>query len=283
MKTMNFTYMLAPLEDTSNNALRTLCHRYGADITFTEMARTDSLSRRNKPTLEKTQLHDETPTWIQITGSQDNILKRYLAHFEPHKGFLGFNLNLGCPSPQIIKNGLGCAMIKRISKTKKLVKIVKDRGFHVSIKMRLGMNKFEKEKKAYFHLIDAVDVDFFVVHGRYGTQTYEEPADYDAIIECVQSGKPIIANGDITTKEQVSFLKNKGIKGVMIGRAAVYNPAIFNLLKGRPTPSFEQLRKEYLELAEKFNAPFKYQKNVLKRLGKPINTIAHMQDDNVQG
>lgn len=277
---MNFTYMLAPLEDTSDNALRTLCHKYGADITFTEMARADSLSRNNKSSLEKTELHDETPTWIQITGSQDNVLKRYLAHFEPQKGFLGFNFNLGCPSPPIIKNGLGCAMIKRISKMKKLVKIVKDRGFPVSIKMRLGMNKFEKDKKIYLNLIDAVDVDFFIVHGRYGSQTYEDPVDYDAIIECVASGKNIIANGDITTKEQVSMLKDKGVKGVMIGRAAVYNPAIFNFLKGKPTPSFEQLKKEYLEIADRFKAPFKYQKNVLKRLGKSTDTIKQMNDEN---
>ena len=267
---MQFTYMLAPLEDTSDNALRTLCYRYGADVTFTEMARTDSLSKKNKSTVEKTTILSDIPTWIQITGSQDNVLKRYLAHFEPQKGFLGFNFNVGCPSPAIIKNGLGCALIKRISKMKKLVKITKDAGFRTSIKMRLGMNQFEKDKKVYLNLIDAVDVDFFVVHGRYGSQRYNDPVDYQAILECVKLGKPIIANGDITTKEKVAFLRSGGVQGVMIGRPAVYNPAIFNLLKDKPVPSFEQLTQEYLELAKRFNGPFKYQKNVLKRLGKEI-------------
>ncbi len=280
---MQFMYMLAPLEDTGDNALRTLCHRYGADITFTEMARTDSLARKNKSTLERTKLHDQTPAWIQITGAQDNVLKRYLARVEPQKGFLGFNFNVGCPSPHLIRTGLGCAMIKRVSKMKKIVQIVKNYSFPVSIKMRLGMNRFEKEKKVYLNLIDAVDVDFFVVHGRYGAQTYEDPADRSAIIECIKSGKNIIANGDIATKEQVSFFKEQGVKGVMIGRAAVYNPAIFNLLKDKPAPSLEQLRKEYLELADQFNAPFKYQKNVLKRLGRPIETIKQMQSESVQG
>jgi tRNA-dihydrouridine synthase len=149
--------------------------------------------------------------------------------------------------------------------------------------MRLGMNKEERDRKIYLNLIDAVDVDFFIIHGRYGTQTYDDPVDYDAIIECVQSGKPIIANGDITTKEQVDFLKSKGVKGVMIGRAAVQNPAIFNQLKGLPTPSFEQLKKEYLELADRFKAPFKYQKNVLKRLGKSTNAAEDTKDENVLG
>ena len=277
---MPFHYMLAPLEDTSDNALRILCHRYGADITFTEMARVDSLSRKNQNTLEKTRILEDIPTWIQITGSQDNILKRYLAHFEPQKGFLGFNFNIGCPNPAIISKGLGCAMIKRISKMKKLVQILKDRGFRVSIKMRLGMNKFEKEQKVYLHLIDAVDVDFFIVHGRHGAQTYDDPVDYQAIIECVKSGKPIIANGDITTPEKVQYLKDHGITGVMIGRPAVYNPAIFNLLKDKPTPSFEQLKQEYMELVGRFNGPFKYQKNVLKRLGQ---MITKQSEEHVRG
>jgi len=275
---MAFQYMLAPLEDTSDNALRTLCHRYGADVTFTEMARTDSLARKNKSTLEKTQLHDDTPTWIQVLGTRDQVLKRYLSFFEPQPGFLGFNFNLGCPSPHVIRNGLGCAMIKRISKTQKMVNIVKDYGYSVSIKMRLGMNKFEKEKKVYLNLIDAVEADFFVVHGRYGNQTYEEPSDHNAIIECVQLGKPIIANGDITSKEQVAFLSAAGVQGAMIGRAAVLNPAIFNMLKGEQAPSIEQLKKEYLELAERFKSPFKYQKNVLKYIGRPLSTVKQVHE-----
>lgn len=275
---MTFTYMLAPLEDTSDNALRTLCYRHGADVTFTEMARTDSLARKNKSTLEKTHIANDTPAWIQITGSQDNVLKRYLGHFAPENNFLGFNINIGCPSPHLIKNGLGCAMIKRVSKTAKIVKIIKDYGYPVSIKMRLGMNKFEKEKKIYLNLIDAVDVSFFIVHGRYGTQTYADPADYDAIAECVRTGKKIIANGDIHTVEQVEKLKAMGCAGVMIGRAAVFNPAIFDELKGNPTPSIADLQAEYLSLSKEFAAPFKYQKNVLKRLGRPVESIAELQE-----
>lgn len=269
--------MLAPLEDASDNALRTLCFRHGADVTFTEMARTDSLARKNKSTLEKTRLHDQTPAWIQITGAQDNVLKRFLAHFEPQPGFLGFNFNLGCPSPQVIKVGLGCAMIKRVSKTQKMAKIVRDYGFPVSIKMRLGLNKLEKERKAYLNIIDAVDADFFAVHGRYGAQTYTQPSDKYAIVECTSLGKPIIANGDIVSAEQVSFYKENGCAGVMLGRPAVFNPAIFDLLKGKQVPSIEQIRLEYIELAKQFNGPYKYQKNVLGRLGRPLSTISDMQ------
>lgn len=272
--------MLAPLEDTSDSVLRSICYKYGADVVFAEMTRIDSLARRNASTWEKIAILDDTPAWLQVVGTDEQRLKRFLTEYDPPEQFQGINFNLGCPSPQITGHGLGCAMIKRIAKTQKLVKIVQDRGIPCSIKMRLGLNKFEKEKKIYLNLIDAVPADFFVVHARVGAQTYEEPADYSVFPECVALGKPIIANGDIHTTAQVDQLKAMGVQGVMIGRAAVRDPAIFNRLKGLPAPDAQQLIAEYTALAEKLNSRFKYRDNVLKRLGKPV---APEHFGNVQG
>jgi tRNA-dihydrouridine synthase B len=277
---MTFSYQLAPLEDTSDSALRSICYKYGADTTYTEMARFDSLARHNASTWEKVAMHDNTPAWVQIVGTDEQRLKRFLTEYKPPEQFQGINFNLGCPSPQITGHGLGCAMIKRIAKTQKLVKIVQDRGYKCSVKMRLGLNKFEKEKKIYLNLIDAVPADVFIVHARVGSQTYEESADYSVFPEIVALGKPIIANGDVQTTAQVDALKTVGVHGVMIGRAAVRDPAIFNRLQGLPTPDVEQLKAEYTALAEQFNSRFKYRENVLKRLGKPLAPVAY---DHVQG
>ncbi|MBR9703035.1 tRNA dihydrouridine synthase DusB, partial [Candidatus Woesearchaeota archaeon] len=94
-----------------------------------------------------------------------------------------------------------------------------------------GMNQFEKEKKSYLNLIKEVDADFFVVHARHGKEKENSPADFDVYKQCVETGKRIIANGDIKTKEQIIFLKSIGIKGAMIGRGAIKNPNIFAELK----------------------------------------------------
>lgn len=263
----NFSYMLAPLEDYSDGALRTLCHRYGADLTFTEMTMVNPLSQGNKSTWTRLDFRDSTPVVIQLMGGNEAHLKKFLKMFKPHKGFKGFNFNLGCPSPNVVNEGLGCAMIKRIGKTKKLIKIVNDYGYKCSIKMRLGMNRFEKEKKVYLNLINGVTPDFFVVHAREGAQKYEEEPDYSVYDECVKTGKNIIANGSITTKEQVSEFKKIGLKGVMIGRAAIKDPTIFNQLKSIKTPPAEQVKKEYLILVDKFEPPFRYRKNFLKHFG----------------
>lgn len=264
---MTFKYMLAPIEDITSNAFRTMCYRHGADLTFTELARTEGLAKKNKCTWQRVVQKDETPVQIQLLGANEMQLKRFLSMFEPKKGFCGFNLNLGCPSPQVIKIGQGAAMIKRIMKNKKLVEVIKDRGYDVSIKMRLGLNAFEKSRKVYLNLIDAVNADFFVVHARHAGQFYNEPADFSVYEECVKTGKTIIANGDIKTKEQIEFLKSIGVKGAMIGRAAINDPAIFARLKGIKHIPKEEMIKEFLELSEKYEEAFKYRKNAVKHSG----------------
>jgi tRNA-dihydrouridine synthase B len=226
-----FEFMLAPMEDHSGPELRELCYNNGADSTFTEMARLSALARGNKSTLEKIKIPNPIPTYIQIMGSNEKELNQFLKNFTPQEGFLGFNLNLGCPSPNMIRKGLGCALIKRTTKVKTMVKRIKEQGYLVSIKLRLGMNQFEKEKKTYLNLINEVDADFFVIHARHGKERDKDPADFKIYEECVKTKKVIIANGDIETKEQIKYLKNIGIKGAMIGRAALKNPSIFNYLK----------------------------------------------------
>jgi tRNA-dihydrouridine synthase B len=260
--------MLAPLEDYSDGALRTLCYKYGADLTFTEMTMINPLSQGNKSTWSRLDFKDKTPVVIQLLGGNEMRLKKFLKMFKAHKGFKGFNLNIGCPSPHVINVGLGCAMIKRIGKTKRLIKIINDHGYKCSIKMRLGMNKSEKEKKVYLNLIDGTNPNFFIVHAREGSQTYEEEPDYSVYDECVKTGKNIIANGSINNKKQVSEFKKLGLKGVMIGRAAIINPTIFNQLKGHKSPTLKQIEKEYLELANKFESPNRYRKNFFKHFGK---------------
>ena len=273
----NFQYMLAPVEDFTGPAFRALSYKYGADLTFTEMIRVGGLARNNKSTWSRLSVDDETPTVIQLLVAKDDVLRKFLKDFSPeNKGFMGFNLNIGCPSPQIINTGQGCALIKRIKKVKTLLGLIKDHGYPASVKMRLGMNKFEKERKVYLNLINEVDAEFFAVHARHGGETYANRADWRAYDECVKTGKTIIANGDIKTKEDVKTLKGMGVKGVMIGRDAITNPLIFKELKGETTPDINKVKEEFLELAKKFETPQKFVDNVLKHLGKDRNSEKSM-------
>lgn len=273
-----FYRMLAPIEDMTDSCFRTLCYRHGADLTFTELIRFESLAKANKLSWERLKLYDETPTIIQLIGERNQFLKKFLSKFVPEKGFIGFNLNLGCPAPNFVNKGIGCAMVKRISKTKKLIDIIKDKGYNASIKMRLGLNQYEKEKKAYINLIKNVNADFFVVHARHGNQTYKEKADWSVFQECTETGKNIIANGDIKTKNEVEKIRSFGCKGVMIGRAAITNPMIFAELKELKIPALYKIEAEYNKLVKERNPRFRYPKNIFKHLGKQI-MLEEMQSD----
>jgi tRNA-dihydrouridine synthase B len=262
----DFIFMTAPMEDITDSVYRTLAYKYGADLTFTEMARLDGLARNNKSTHNRIIIPDSTPTQIQIIGSSESALKKFLKNFKPNGGFLGFNLNLGCPSPEMINTGSGCAMIKRVTKVSGMVSLIKSFGYPCSLKLRLGLNQFEKDKKVYLNLIESVDADFFVVHTRHGSEGYDVPADHSVLGECVSSGKNIIVNGDIKSVEQINFLKSVGARGVMIGRAAIPDMTLFNKLKGLSTPDLVSIKDEYLLLAKKFNSKHKYQENILKKM-----------------
>lgn len=269
-----FRYFLAPIEDNTDNALRTLCYRHGADYTFTEMIHVEGLVKRNRETWSKLVFQDDTPTIIQLLAGNEQQIAEALKMFEPPKSFSGFNLNLGCPSPDAIKLGLGCAFIKRVAKTQKLIDVFREYSYPVSVKMRVGMNAYEKQKKVYLNLINGTDPDYFIVHARHGGQGYIEPSDFSVYPECVNTGKVIVANGDIKSKENIDFLKSIGVQGAMLGRAGVCNPSIFDVLKGNPAVSIDALRKEYVELSEKYDCRPKYRANVLKRLGQAIDIDA---------
>lgn len=264
-KESKFQYMLAPLEYLTDSCFRSICR--GADMTFTELVRLESLAQQNNTALERIKLYDDTPTMIQIIGQKEDSLKKFLSTFKPEKGFRGFNLNLGCPDPNFVSQGLGSAMIKRISKTKRLISIIRDHGYGANIKMRLGLNKYEKDRKVYLNLINSVDADFFVVHARHGKEPYGEEADWRVFSECVKTGKMIIANGDIKTLEDTEKMRDIGCAGVMIGRAAIVNPLIFAELKGLPLPSLGKIKAEYIRLINERTPHPKYQKNLFRYLG----------------
>jgi tRNA-dihydrouridine synthase len=262
----HFAYLAPPLELISDNAFRTLCYRHGADVTFTEMIRLKGLVRSNSSTWSRMNFQDDTPTIIQLLVNNEADVRTFLSNFRAFQGFEGFNMNLGCPSPDVIRIGLGCASIKRIAKTQCLINIFREFGYSISLKLRLGMNTYERKKKAYLNLIKNTTPDFFIVHARDGSQTYAQPADFSVYDECTATGKLIIANGDISRPEHIVKLKAAGIRGAMIGRAAVQNPAVFDLLKGKKVPSADELRREYLLLAQEYNSKPEHIRMVLAQI-----------------
>jgi tRNA-dihydrouridine synthase len=270
--------MLASLERYSDSVFRTLFYNHGADLTFTEMAHVNSFLKRNKMSLEKIEPKDATPVQIQILSSNEGKLDRFLSDFKPFVGFKGFNLNLSCPSKDVIRQGKGAAMVKRATKTARLVSLIRDHGYHVSVKIRLGLNQFEKDNKLYLNNLGGVDPDFFIVHAKHAAQSSGEREDYSVYPECVEAarGIPLIANGGIETPEIAQSLVEMGVDGVMMGRPAIRNPMIFDLMKNelgfnnppKPIPTIDDLKREYKDIYKAIGGSKKYRSRFLKIMGK---------------
>jgi len=275
-----FRFMLAPLEGYSDGVLRTLCFRHGADLTFTEMAHVESFLRGNRQALEKIAVRDSTPVQIQVLTGREDHLEAFLGGFEAFPGFEGFNLNLSCPSPDMIRRGKGAAMIKRAAKTRRLVSIIHGHGYRASLKIRLGTNAYEKSQKVYLNSLGGVDADFFVVHAKTAAQGSGEEDDYSVYPECVEAtrGAPVIANGGVDSAEKVGLLRGMGVGGVMIGRTALANPAIFDGLRNelglneppRRVPGTEELREEYVSLHALLGGAGGYRDAFMRVLGRRV-------------
>jgi len=270
--------MLASLERYSDSVFRTLCHNHGADLTFTEMAHVESFLNRNRVSLQKIEPRDATPVQIQLLSGNEGRLDRFLSGFKPFDGFRGFNLNLSCPSKDVIRQGKGAAMVKRGAKTARLVSLIRDHGHPVSVKIRLGLNRREKENKLYLNNLGGVDPDFFVVHAKHAAQGSGEREDNSVYPECVEAarGIPVVANGGIETPEMVRSLVEMGVGGVMMGRPAMGNPAIFDKLKNelgindplKPVQTTDELKQEYDDIYEAIGGSEKYRSRFLNVVGK---------------
>lgn len=280
-----FRFMLAPLEGYTDGNLRTLCHRHGANLTFTEMAHVESFLRGNRQALEKITPRDLTPVQIQVLTGQEEHLESFLSGFEPFPGFEGFNLNLSCPSPDVIRRGKGAAMVKRTAKTSRLVSLIHAHGYTASLKMRLGTNAYEKTHKVYLNSLRGVDADFFVVHAKTASQESGGADDYSVFPECIEAahGISVIANGGIDSTGKVKLLRDMGVRGVMIGRAALANPSIFDTLRNKLglneplkiIPTLKELKAEYDSIYDLVGGSESYRNAFMRVLGKNADTMQY--------
>lgn len=278
---------LSPMESVSDLGFRTLCYRHGAQMTFTEMIRASSLIQENKATLDLVDSFDpKIPTGIQLFVTKTDVLKKALAMIRERRerkdgcfsNLSLIDLNFGCPSPDIIRIGGGPALLKRTAKMKELLTILRrESPLPCGIKIRLGMNQREKEQKVYMRILqiaNEVGLDYMIVHAKTAADGSQAPIDIHALREMVKASKiPIIGNGFVIDGQSAKKMFDVGCSGVMIARAAIGDPWVFERIQGymedkteKAMPSqedYEQAKKEYLSLATQAKQKFvQYHTNV---------------------
>ena len=231
-----FPLLLAPMEDVSDPPFRALCKQHGADVLYTEFISSEGLIRDAEKSTMKLDIYDfERPIGIQIFGYDIESMRLATEICEKAKPEF-IDINYGCPVKKVANKGAGAGILKDIPKMVEMTKeIVKATSIPVTVKTRLGWDDDTKYIVEVAERLQDVGIKALSIHGRTRKQMYKGEADWTLIGKVKNNPKmhiPIFGNGDVNTPEKVQEVKNKyGVDGVMIGRAAIGNPWIFNEIK----------------------------------------------------
>ena len=261
-----FPLLLAPMEDVSDPPFRAVCKDNGADLMYTEFISSEGLIRDAIKSRKKLDIFDyERPVGIQIFGGDEDSLAMAAKIVEVTNPDL-LDINFGCPVKKVALRGAGAGVLKDIDLMVRLTSaVVKSTSLPVTVKTRLGWDDKTKNIEEVAERLQDVGIKALAIHGRTRTQMYKGEADWTLIGKVKNNPRiqiPIFGNGDIDSPEKALEYKNRyGIDGIMIGRAAIGYPWIFNEIKHffktgeiLPSPTVEErvnvARKHLLKSVE---------------------------------
>lgn len=231
-----FPLLLAPMEDVSDPPFRMLCKKHGADLMYTEFVSSEGLIRDAAKSKKKLDIFEyERPIGIQLFGSDIDSMREAALIAEQACPDL-IDINYGCPVKNVACKGAGAALLQNIPKmaaiTAEIVKAVK---LPVTVKTRLGWDDHTKNVTEVAERLQDVGIKALSVHGRTRSQMYKGSADWTLIGEIKNNPRihiPIFGNGDVDSAQKALEMKNRyGVDGIMIGRASIGYPWIFNEIK----------------------------------------------------
>lgn len=239
---------LAPLAGLSDLPFRGIVKQFGCDCTVSEMISANALVYESKKTLDMLQRHDlESPYFVQIEGSEPQIIKKAVQILNSLPNIDGIDLNCGCPVSKIIKQNSGSALLKNPKLLCELVEIIKSNSTkkYTSAKLRLGFDSIVLPNFAQD--IQNAGADFITIHARTRADGFTKKPNFDAISQIKSTLKiPVIANGSIDETNFQKILQISEADGIMIGRAAIGKPWIFDLIKGKFEPN-KQEKKQIIQ------------------------------------
>jgi len=231
-----FPLLLAPMEDVSDPPFRRLCKQHGADLMFSEFISSEGLIRDAIKSRQKLDIFDyERPVGIQIFGGDEEAMAMSARIVEAVNPDL-IDINFGCPVKKVVCKGAGAAVLKDVELMVRLTKaVIRSTHLPVTVKTRIGWDENTINIDEVAERLQDIGVQALSIHGRTRAQLYKGEADWSHIARVKNNPRitmPIFGNGDVDSSEKALEYKNKyGIDGIMIGRAAIGYPWIFDEIK----------------------------------------------------
>ena len=230
---------LAPLAGYTNYPFRRLCKGYGAGLCYTEMVSAKGLKYGSENTAELLYTDEnEGDVAVQIFGSDPEIMRAACEH-EKVAPFKVVDINMGCPVPKIYKNGDGSALLENPLLAENIVKACVKSGKIITVKFRIGVRENEYITKEFAKRMAGAGASLLTIHGRTRDKMYAGEVHFEEIAAAKRAVEiPVIANGGVFSNTDAERLMGEtGADGVMVARAALFNPQVFCELTGKPRES----------------------------------------------
>jgi len=224
--------VLAPMAGISNTSYRKIIKEMGAGLIYAEMVSDKAIMYANEKTFDLLKMsEEERPITQQIFGSDVESFVIAAKEIERRMHPDIIDINMGCPAPKVVKNGDGSKLLLDLEQAKKVMEaVVRNSEVPVTVKIRKGWDKEHVVAKEVAKIAEEVGISAITIHGRTRSEFYSGKADWEIIKEIKQSVNiPVIGNGDIVNGETAKkVFETTGVDGIMIGRACLGNPWVFN-------------------------------------------------------
>jgi nifR3 family TIM-barrel protein len=221
---------LAPMAGITNAAFRILAAEGGAGLVVTEMVSAESLKYGNKKSFKMLELlPGEHPAAIQLFGA-DPASMALAAQAAQRAGADMVDVNAGCPVKKVTRSGAGAALMRSPLLLADIIsRMVKSVRVPVSVKFRVGLNAGENLSPLLARAAEEAGAALITLHGRPASQFHSGPVNLEYMAAAAAAVKiPVFGNGGVENAAQAAEMLKAGCAGVAIGRAAVFNPAVFS-------------------------------------------------------
>lgn len=233
----NFPLYLAPMAGVTDLIFRRLCKELGADVMVTEFVSAEGIMQADERTRIYTEFDDaQRPVGVQLFGADGPRMAEAAKRIIDWKQPDFIDINFGCPVKKVVAKNGGSSLLKDCPTLAHVAEsIAKEVGDAVPVtaKIRVGWDQSLINAPEVCHILEDCGMQAIAVHGRTRAQGYSGEADWAIIDECSHRvAIPVIGNGDIASGADVAHRRSTtGVRGVMIGRAAMAYPWVFREAK----------------------------------------------------